>query len=63
MLKSVVDSAPILFVKLGQDTAGAIDFKITSKSSDSSFTKVPINYYNIDPFVGLWSLPPDPEQN
>ena len=63
MLKSVVDSAPILFVKLGQDTAGAIDFSITSTSESSSWTQVPVNYYNIDPFVGLWSLPPDPEQN
>ena len=26
MLKSVVDSAPVLYVKLGQDTVGAIDF-------------------------------------
>lgn len=31
MLKSVVDSAPILFVKIGQDDAGAIDFKLTAQ--------------------------------
>ena len=30
MLKSVIDCTPILFVKIGQDAAGAIDFKLQS---------------------------------
>lgn len=30
MLESVVDSAPILFVKLGQEEVGAIDFTLTT---------------------------------
>jgi hypothetical protein len=29
MLESVVSITPILFVKLGQEEAGAIDFKLT----------------------------------
>lgn len=28
MLKSAVDVAPVAFVKLAQDTAGAIDFRL-----------------------------------
>lgn len=28
MLKSVIDSAPILFVKIGQSEVGAIDFTL-----------------------------------
>ena len=55
MLKSVVDSAPILFVKLGQDNVGAIDF--TLRSSSKTYETVPINYYNIDPFIGHFSPP------
>ena len=55
MLKSVVDSAPILFVKLGQDEAGAIDF--TLKVSSNSYNTVPLNYYNIDPFLGQFVTP------
>ena len=50
MLKSVVDSAPILFVKLGQEEVGAIDFTLTVRNYPEN--KVPLNYYNIDPFLG-----------
>ena len=57
MLKSVVDSAPILFVKLGQDNAGAIDF--TVKSTSGSYNTVPVNYYNINPFEGLYGALPE----
>ncbi len=32
MLKSVVDSAPILFVKIGQTEVGAIDITLRAKS-------------------------------
>ena len=60
MLESVVDSAPILFVKLGQDNVGAIDFTLTSDST--TYKMVPVNYYNIDPFVSLFA-PPVPEDD
>ena len=55
MLKSVVDSAPVLFVKLGQDNVGAIDF--TLKASYNSFLEIPVNYYNINPFGGRFYSP------
>ena len=57
MLKSVVDSAPILFVKLGQDEVGAIDFTITN--NDSYLKRGPMRIYNIDPFRGQYSYPED----
>ena len=60
MLKSVVDSAPILFVRLGQDNVGAIDF--TLKADSTTYKRVPMNYYNINPFVGLFA-PPVPEDD
>ena len=52
MLKSVVDSAPVLFVKLGQEEVGAIDF--TLKTSTTSFQTMPLSYYDVDPFQGLF---------
>ena len=60
MLKSVVDSAPILFVKLGQDEVGAIDF--TMRASSKATRQVPVNYYSINPFLGQYGSPykPDP---
>ena len=63
MLKSVVDSAPILFVKLGQDEVGAIDF--TLKASNTATKQVPINYYNINPFLGQFGseFKPEPSSN
>ena len=54
MLKSVVDSAPILFVKLGQEEVGAIDFTLTVRSYPEN--AVPLNYYNIDPFISQFGL-------
>ena len=54
MLKSVVDSAPILFVKLGQEEVGAIDFSLTVRNYAEN--QVPLNYYNIDPFLGRFAL-------
>ena len=53
MLESVVDSAPILFVKLGQDNVGAIDF--TLRTDSTSYTTLQLNYYNIDPFRGQFA--------
>jgi len=55
MLKSVVDSAPILFVKIGQEEVGAIDFTLTSTLN--SMNAVPTNLYNINPFVGFYAVP------
>ena len=50
MLKSVVDSTPILFVKIGQETAGAIDFKMSARLKGANMIKGNVNYYAIDPF-------------
>ena len=50
MLKSVVDSAPIIFVKMGQDQIGTIDYTMTSPNGGNNFIKGNINWYNIDPF-------------
>lgn len=52
MLKSAVDSIPILFVKLGQDEAGGIDFKLKMGDAGYVYKKAPMRYYNIDPFEG-----------
>ena len=50
MLKSVVDSAPVLYVKLGQDSVGAIDYTLTTRNS--AYKRVPNNLYGINPFEG-----------
>ena len=57
MLKSVVDSTPILFVKLGQDEVGAIDFQLKMGNPSDVYKKAPMRYYNIDPFIGHFSPP------
>jgi len=49
MLESVVSVTPILFVKLGQEEAGAIDFKLTYKSSN--LVSGDVNFYAVDPFA------------
>ena len=48
MLESVVSITPILFVKIGQETAGAIDFKLTYSSSD--LVNGNVNLYAVNPF-------------
>ena len=48
MFKSIIDCSPILFVKVGQDQVGAIDFVTTS--SNSSMITANMNYYAINPF-------------
>ena len=48
MLESVVGVTPILFVRLGQNTAGAYDFTI--KYTDSILRNGDVNFYNVDPF-------------
>jgi hypothetical protein len=51
MLKSLVDVAPIAFLKVGQDQAGAIDFKITS-DFQNKFVNGDLNVYATDdPFA------------
>ena len=50
MLKSVVDSAPIIFVKMGQDQVGTIDYTITSPNGGNFIMNGNYNWYNIDPF-------------
>ena len=52
MLKSVVDSSPILFVKIGQSEVGAIDITLRAKSPLSYTMTGNVNYYDIDPFMG-----------
>jgi hypothetical protein len=49
MLKSVVSITPILFVKLGQVEAGAIDFMIKPYLS-KHLTDGNVNWYSVDPF-------------
>lgn len=48
MLESVVSITPILFVKIGQETAGAIDFKLTY--SPSNLVNGNVNFYATNPF-------------
>lgn len=50
MLKSVVDATPILFVKMGQQEAGAIDFKLTPTQGNHMLYQGNRNFYSIDPF-------------
>ena len=50
MLKSVVDSAPILFVKLGQEAAGAFDFQLLSPVAGNAMLDGDVNYYAVNPW-------------
>ena len=67
LLKSVIDCSPILFVKIGQQAVGAIDFQLTSTmgSEESSDEKLPpmipgnVNWYAIDPFNNPYSVRKD----
>ena len=43
MLKSVVDSSPIIFVKIGQEQAGAIDYQLTSPTWGNQYTIGDVN--------------------
>jgi len=49
MLESVISITPILFVQMGQEEAGAIDFKMTY--SPSNLVSGDVNFYAVDPFV------------
>ena len=64
MLQSVVDCAPILFVKIGQDEAGSFDIKVTRKSPNLQVSTGNMNYYALDPNYGPfeWRKPVDKDQ-
>ena len=63
MLKSVVDSSPILFVKIGQSEVGAIDFTLREKDPASYVQSGNINYYNINPNRGLFGQDAEESDN
>ena len=54
MLKSVVASSPLLFVKIGQDAVGAIDFQLTGEANGVMSGNT--NYYAIDPFDNPYAI-------
>ena len=56
MLKSVVASAPLLFVKIGQDSVGAIDFQLESPADSNAMISGNVNYNSIDPFNNTFAL-------
>lgn len=49
MLESVIAVTPILFVKLGQEESGAVDFQLKFEFSER--VSGDVNFYNVDPFV------------
>ena len=49
VLESVISIVPILFVKIGQQNAGAIDVKLTYQASD--LISGNNNFYTRDPFA------------
>jgi len=61
MLKSVVDSAPVLYVKLGQDSVGSIDYVLTT--SKSEYKRAPNNLAGIHPFEGQFGPYSTQEEN
>ena len=52
--KSVVDVSPILFVKVGQEQVGAIDFVITP--ANNAMISAQVNYYAVDPWHNPFAL-------
>ena len=49
MLESVISAVPVLFLKMGQEEAGAIDFKLTY--TDMSYVNGNRNFQADDPFL------------
>lgn len=49
LLKSIVDVAPIAFLKVGQDQSGVFDFQITS-DYEEPYIDGDVNMYTADPF-------------
>ena len=56
MLKSVVASSPLLFVKIGQDAVGAIDFQLQSPQDSNAMVSGNVNYNSLDPFDNPYAL-------
>ena len=61
MLKSLIDVAPIAFLKVGQDQAGAFDFTITSDYS-SKLEAGDVNLYNLTD-TDLFKEKPEEEED
>ena len=53
MLDAVVSVTPVIFVKIGQETSGAIDFQL--KYAGNPITDGNVNYYAIDPFESMYN--------
>ena len=60
MLKSVVDSSPIIFVKIGQEQAGAIDYQLTSPTYGNQYSVADMNQYSINPFCNPFNYSMQP---
>jgi len=58
MLKSIIDVAPIAFLKVGQDQAGAFDFTLMSDYS-AKLVAGDVNVYNL---TDLFEEAPDPDE-
>ena len=55
MFKSVIDSAPVLFVKTGQEQVGAIDFMIVAANNTGTITG-DVNYYALNPWENPYEV-------
>ena len=62
MLKSVIDSSPILFVKIGQEQVGAIDITIMAPSETTSEIPGNMNFYDINPFENPFAIERSPQK-
>ena len=56
MLKSVVDCTPILFVRIGQEAAGTVDYQLTVPVNSSTMLSANVNFYAIDPFANPYKV-------
>jgi hypothetical protein len=50
MLKSLVDVTPIIFVKIGQDQVGTVDFRLITASPKTALSDANRNFYATDPW-------------
>lgn len=55
MFKSLIDTSPILFVKIGQEQVGAIDFRILA-AKDIGIHSADVNYYAVDPWNNQFTV-------
>ena len=56
MLKSVIDCSSILFVRVGQEAVGTVDFQLTAPVKSNAMLNANVNYYNIDPFNNPYKI-------